>query len=496
MGYRVPAELERALFIGGGPVPAAGGAVDTIIDPSTEEPIGEVARAGGADATAAAAAARDAFDRGPWAAMPPAGRVAALGRMYEALERRADDICALIVAEAGAVASNARARQFDIPMKHFRRFLELGLRDPVRALPPELSPGSKGSTVVGTAFVAREPVGVVAAITPYNYPYFLNLAKIVPALLAGNAVVLKPSPYTPFQALVLGEAAREAGLPPGVLNVVPGHREAGETLVADPRVDMVSFTGSDEVGARIAAQCAPTLKRVVLELGGKSALIVRADADRGMALAQALRGFTSHAGQGCAMNTRTLVHQSLYGPFVEQLAAMAVKVRVGATADAATEMGPLIRAVARERVERYVEGALASGARLRAGGRRPPHLARGFFFEPTLFDRVDPGSPVAQDEIFGPVGVVMPFADDDEAVELANRSRYGLRGGIVSADVGAAYRMARRIRTGGLTLNGGAGTQLSDGPFGGVKRSGYGRELGLDGIDEFTYQKLIEIQAG
>jgi aldehyde dehydrogenase (NAD+) len=496
MGFRVPAELERTLFIGGEFVSSASGAVDAILDPSTEEPIGESCRGGRVEVEAAVAAARNAFDSGEWAHMTPAGRVAALTRMYDSLTRRADSICALIVAEAGAVASNARARQFDIPMKHFRRFLELGLRDPVRALPPELSPDSKGGTVVGTAFVVREPVGVVAAITPYNYPYFLNLAKVVPALIAGNTVVLKPSPYTPFQALVLGEAAREAGLPPGVFNVVPGDREAGNTLVTDPRVDMVSFTGSDEVGARIAAQCAPTLKRVILELGGKSALIVRADANKNMALAQALRGFTSHAGQGCAMNTRTLVHRSLYEPFVEALAAMATKVRVGATADAGTEMGPLIRAVARERVESYVESALASGARLRAGGRRPAHLSRGFFYEPTLFDCVDPDSPIVQDEIFGPVGVVLPFADDDEAVALANRSRYGLRGGIVSADVGAAYRMAQLIRTGGLTLNGGAGTQLSDGPFGGIKRSGYGRELGLDGIDEFTNQKLIEIQAG
>jgi acyl-CoA reductase-like NAD-dependent aldehyde dehydrogenase len=215
-----------------------------------------------------------------------------------------------------------------------------------------------------------------------------------------------------------------------------------------------------------------------------------------MALSQALRGFTSHAGQGCAMNTRVLIHNSIRKSFVEQLAAAARQVKVGDTADPKSEMGPLIRGVARARVERYVASGVAGGARLMAGGRRPAHLERGFYYEPTLFDDVDPASDIAQDEIFGPVGVVIGYDTDDEAIALANRSRFGLRGGIVSADVGRAYEMALRIRTGGVTLNGGAGTQLSGGPFGGIKRSGYGRELGEEGMDEFTQLKLIEIQAG
>jgi aldehyde dehydrogenase (NAD+) len=309
-------------------------------------------------------------------------------------------------------------------------------------------------------------------------------------------VVLKPSPYTPFQALVLAGAAHEAGLPPGVFNVITGATAVGELLTKDERVDLVSFTGSDTVGSAIAAQCAPTLKRLVLELGGKSALIVRQDANLKMALAQSLRGFTSHAGQGCAMNTRLLVHNSIRNSFVEQLAAAAQLVRVGDPADPATEMGPLIRAVARDRVERYVKSGLNSGARLKAGGKRPENLNRGFYYEPTLFDDVDPDSVIAQDEIFGPVGVVIGYDTDDEAIQIANRSRFGLRGGIISADVGRAYEMALRIRTGGLTLNGGSGTQMSAGPFGGVKRSGYGRELGEEGLNEFTQIKLIEIQAG
>lgn len=491
----LPLQQPGALFIDGEFSRPLGGREDPVVNPATEEviaaaPLGELR-----DVDAAIAAARHAFDAGPWPTMSVADRVRHLQKMYDVLDARAASICELIVLEAGAVSSNVKARQFDIPMKHFRRALELVLRQDVRALAPELTPGAAG-TVVGTAFAVREPVGVVVAITPYNYPYFLNLVKVVSALVTGNTVVLKPSPYTPFEALLLGGAAVEAGLPKGVLNVVTGGIEVGECLTTDARVDMVTFTGSDTVGAAIASQSAPTLKRLVMELGGKSALIVRHDANVKMALAQALRGFTSHAGQGCAMNTRVIVHNSLRKAFVEQLAAMARDVKVGNPLDAETQMGPLIRAAARERVERYVALGVDSGAKLMAGGRRPPHCDRGFYYEPTFFDDVDSRSAIAQDEIFGPVGVVIGFDSDEEAIAIANDSRFGLRGGIVSADVGRAFDMARAIRTGGVTLNAGAGTQLSDGPFGGVKRSGYGRELGEDGLNEFTQVKLIEIQAG
>lgn len=488
--------LDRGLYVGGSFSGERAQESEDIINPATEIAFGRAPVGSLASAADAIQAARTAFDRGPWPALPWRERVAFLDTMYRALAARADAICELIIAEAGAVRANSRARQFDIPMKHFRHYLDAGECAPVKALAPELTPGAGGVKALGTGFVVREPVGVVAAITPYNYPFFLNLAKVVPALLTGNTVVLKPSPYTPFEALVLATAADEAGLPPGVFNVITGNTAVGELLTTDPRVDLVTFTGSDAVGSAITAQSAPTLKRLILELGGKSALIVRQDANLKMALSQALRGFTSHAGQGCAMNTRVLVHNSLRSGFVEQLAVAARAVRVGDPADPATEMGPLIRAVARDRVERYVELGVQSGARLKVGGRRPDGLHRGFYYEPTFFDEVDPDSAIAQDEIFGPVGVVIGYDTDDQAIEIANRSRFGLRGGIVSADVGRAYEMALRIRSGGLTLNGGAGTQLSAGPFGGVKRSGYGRELGEEGLNEFTQLKLIEIQAG
>jgi len=488
--------LPSALYIGGGFTRPAAGGCEAIINPATEESIGVAPVGDLEDVQAAIQAARSAFDQGPWPHLRTRDRAAMLEKVFGALMANAERICDLIVAEAGAVKFNARARQFDIPMKHFRYYLDGVGHDDVRALGPELTPGPGGTTTVGTAFVVREAVGVVAAITPYNYPYFLNLAKVVPALLTGNTVVLKPSPYTPFEAIVLAVAAHEAGLPKGVFNLITGGSAVGEWLTRDKRVDLITFTGSDAVGSAIAAQSAPTLKRLVLELGGKSALIVRADASMKMALAQALRGFTSHAGQGCAMNTRVLVHNSIRRSFVEQLAAAAQSVKVGNPVDPGTEMGPLIRSAARDRVEGYVAAGLRGGATLRAGGRRPAHLPRGFYYEATLFEDEDPGSVIAQEEIFGPVGVVIGYDSDDEAVELANRSLFGLRGGIISADVGRAYEMALRIRSGGITLNGGAGTQLSSGPFGGVKRSGYGRELGEEGLNEFTQLKLIEIQAG
>jgi aldehyde dehydrogenase (NAD+) len=496
MHFASDRELPNALYVAGAFTSPAANSSEAIINPASEAVIGMAPVGGIHDAQAAVQAARTAFDQGPWPALSTRERGAYLEKMYDLLAAHAGDICELIIAEAGAVRSSVRARQFDTPMKHFRRHLQMSDRDNVRALAPELTPGPGGSKTLGTAFVVREPVGVVGAITPYNYPYFLNLAKVVPALLTGNTVVLKPSPYTPFEALILAAAAHAAGLPAGVFNVITGGAAVGELLTQDERVDLITFTGSDSVGSAIAAQAAPSLKRLVLELGGKSALIVRADANMKMALSQALRGFTSHAGQGCAMNTRVLVHNSIRGNFVEQLAAAAAAVKVGDPSDPASEMGPLIRGAARDRVERYVASALQSGAKLRAGGKRPTHLPRGFYYEPTFFDDVDPDSAVAQEEIFGPVGVVIGFDTDEEAIDLANRSRFGLRGGIVSADLGRAYEMALRIRTGGLTLNGGAGTQLSAGPFGGVKRSGYGRELGEEGLNEFTQLKLIEIQAG
>jgi len=468
---------------------------EPVINPADESLLIEAPVGSTAQVDAAIAAAREAFDHGDWPRLPVAQRQAMMTRFLDAIDARREEIVTMIVAEAGATQMLAGFLQYGIPMKHARRTVELASRPAVTPLPVELTPNAQGTTTLGTGVVSREPVGVVAAISPYNFPFFLNVGKVVPALVVGCTVVLKPSPYTPMQALILGEIADEVGLPKGVFSVVTGDIEASRLLTSDKRVDLVHFTGSDKVGEMIQAQGAPTLKRIVMELGGKSALIVRADANLQEAAMAALGGFTIHCGQGCALTTRHLVHNSIRPQFVETLKAMIAHLKIGNPADPSVNYGPLIREAARERTERYVQIALDEGATLVAGGKRPGGLDKGFYFEPTLFDNVRNDSRLAQEEVFGPIGAVIGFDDDDEAIALANASDFGLSGAICSADAGKAYEMALRIRTGSVAINGGGGTMLSDAPFGGIKRSGYGREYGEDGLNEFTYQKVISFHA-
>jgi acyl-CoA reductase-like NAD-dependent aldehyde dehydrogenase len=478
----------KALYVAGEWVPAPD--VEAVINPATEEVLGEAPVGGAAELDAAIAAAHEAFHKGPWPRLPVAERQAKLREFLAAIRRRKAEIVALIVNEAGATAMLADFLQFEIPMKHAAHMVELASRPAITPLAVETTPSAVGTTL-GVNVMARDPAGVVAAITPYNFPFFLNLGKVVPALVVGCTVVLKPSPYTPYQALLFGEIADEVGLPKGVLNIVTGGVEVGEALTSDKRVDLISFTGSDAVGARIQAQAAPTLKRVLLELGGKSAMIVRADADLQAAAMSGLGGFTVHAGQGCALLTRHLVHNSVRAQYVEMLSRMADGIKVGDPSDPATGMGPLIREVARKRTESYVELALSQGARLAAGGCRPEGLTRGFYYRPTLFDDVRNDHRIAQEEVFGPIGVVIGFDDDDEAIALANDSEFGLSGAVFSKDAGRAYEIALQLRTGGVSINGGSGSMSSHAPFGGIKRSGYGREYGLEGLNEFTNIKTI-----
>ncbi|MEP6867087.1 MAG: aldehyde dehydrogenase family protein [Novosphingobium sp.] len=481
------------IYVGGEWEPTS--ATEAVINPADESllidaPVGSVAQV-----EAAIAAARTAFDYGDWPRLPMVQRQAMMTRFLDAIDARRDEIVAMIVAEAGATQMLAGFVQYGIPMKHARRTVEVASRPAITPLPFELTPNAQGTSTLGTAVVSREPVGVVAAISPYNFPFFLNLGKVVPALVVGCTVVLKPSPYTPMEALILGEIADEIGLPKGVFSVVTGDIEASRLLTSDKRIDLVHFTGSDKVGELIQAQGAPTLKRIVMELGGKSALIVRADANIQEAAMEALGGFTVHCGQGCALTTRHLVHNSVRPQFVATLQAMISHMKIGNPADPTVNYGPLIREVARERTERYVAIAQDEGATLVAGGKRPEGFDKGFFFEPTLFDNVRNDSRLAQEEVFGPIGAVIGFDDDDEAIALANASDFGLSGAICSADAGKAFEMALRIRTGSVSINGGGGTMLSDAPFGGIKRSGYGREYGEDGLNEFTYQKVISFHA-
>jgi len=477
---------------------ASGGGREPVLNPATEAVIGEAPVGDAAVAEAAIAAARRAFDHGPWPRMAMAERAEALRRMHAALVARRARIVELIVAEVGCAQGITNAMQVDAPIQHLLSAIEHSTRDDSVRLPIEMVPNPmdpSGPKILGGTTVVREPVGVVSGITGYNFPFLLNLAKIVPALLAGNTLVLKPSPFTPYSALLFGEVADEIGLPAGVLNIVTGGADVGTLLTTDPRVDLVSFTGSEQVGASIMAQAAPTLKRVHLELGGKSALIVRSDADIQRAAMSAVAVLSVNCGQGCALLTRLLVHNSVRAAFVETACAVAAQWKVGNPADPSVLMGPLIRESQRTKVERYIQIGRDEGARLVHGGGRPEGLDKGFFTDLTLFDDVRNDMTIAQEEIFGPVGAVIGFDTDEEAIAITNDSRYGLNGGILTSDAAKAYEMALQIRAGSVAINGGTG-KMTYAPIGGYKRSGIGREYGPDWLREYQNEKSIFYPVG
>ena len=494
----IPFTKFDGLYINGQWLPPTGGAKEAVINPGTEAVIGHAPVGSVVDANAAMEAARQAFDNGPWPRLPQAQRTDYMRKMHAALMARADALKALMVAEGGFTLALAHAMNFARPMELFAIAIERSLLPSTQSLPVQtamnpFNPG--GPALIGSGIVVREPVGVVTAITAYNAPFLINLSKIVPALLAGNTMVLKPSPYTPFSALLFGEIASEIGLPRGVLNIVTGGPEVARVLTTDDRVDMVTFTGSEGVGAAILGQAAPTIKKVLLELGGKSALIVRADADVQKAALEGVFQVATHCGQGCALATRHLVHNSIRPAYVAMMRAIAGQIVIGDPADPATQLGPLIRGVARDRVERMVQRGQDEGAKLVFGGTRPAHLSKGFFFNVTIFDDVRNDMRIAQEEVFGPVASVIGFDTDEEAVRIANDSHYGLYGGIHSRDPAKAYEMALQLRTGGVVINGGLYRQ-NDAPFGGYKRSGLGREYGAGWQHEYTHEKAIVFPIG
>jgi aldehyde dehydrogenase (NAD+) len=463
-----------------------------VINPATEAAIARVPQGSVADVDRAVGSARRAFEEGPWPRMSPRERSEALLRFTHAVADRRAELVELIIAEAGAARPIAEALQFDTPLRYAFWFAERAATFPyMDPLPPQASPRGLGQGVI-----LKEPVGVVAAITAFNYPLYLNLAKVAPALAVGNSVVLKPSPYTPLEALVLGEIADAADLPPGVLNVITGDVPASERLTTHPGVDMVSFTGSDAVGKQIMGQAAQGLKKVLLELGGKSPNIVFAGSDVQRFAAAAAYAFTIHAGQGCALPTRILAERSVYDEVVEALQAALARVKVGDPAEPGVTMGPLIRESQRERVERYVASGVAEGARLACGGGRPAGLTQGYFVEPALFADVNSSMTIAQDEIFGPVGVVIPFEGEAEAVAIANDTRYGLAASVWHPKPARAFELAQRIRAGTVSINGGGGGPSPWAPFGGYKQSGIGREFGDYGMLEFTQLKAVSWSAG
>jgi aldehyde dehydrogenase (NAD+) len=453
-------------------------------DPSTGQILRTVPLGRPGDAEAAIAAARRAFDTGPWPQMTPAQRGVVIKRLGELMEAHRDEFVDYGVFEVGTARMQAAAVHHSRPMDAFYDLLEKGARSLDVALP------QLGGAVPTEQLVTREPHGVVALITPWNCPQLSNLWKVTPALLTGNTVVLKPSPEAPSAALAMGRLGLEAGLPPGVLNVVTGGADVGEILASHPSVDMISFTGSAAVGRLIAAAGAPTLKRLALELGGKSPLLVLPDADPAAVAARAMRAIYG-AGQICALESRVILPESLHDDVVGRIVAAMSEVRVGPADDASTAMGPLITDTHLRRVEGWIESGKASGAKVAVGGNRPEGLpAGGHYLEPTLLVDVTNEMPVAREEIFGPVLVAIRYSGDvDEGVAIANDNQYGLVGSVYGGDVESALSVARRIRSGRVTVNNCAST--SDGPFGGFKQSGIGRELGQWGLQEFTEVRYL-----
>lgn len=475
------------LYIGGRWVaPAARGHIE-VISPDTEQVAAVVAEATERDMDAAVSAAREAFDRGPWPRMEPAERAAVVRKMAGLLRERQEELARAFTAEIGALATFAPFAAMGATGT-FDSYANIAEKYEWVKEEPSTVPGHK-------VLVIREPVGVVAAISPWNMPYAIMAQKVAPALVSGCTVIMKPSPETPLDAYIIAEAAERAGLPPGVLNLVPAHREAADYLVRNPGVDKISFTGSTAAGRRIASVAGERIARVTLELGGKSAAIVLDDMPTAQAAKILARTIIVLSGQVCAMLSRAIVPASRHDEMAEAIAAEMRTVKIGYSNDPATEMGPVAMKRQLERIERYVELGVKEGARLVTGGRRPPQLKKGYFFEPTLFANVDNRMTIAREEIFGPVLSLIPARDLDHAIELANESDYGLNSAVLTNDVEAVYRVGRRLRAGNVGHNG-MKADFNQ-PFGGFKQSGVGREGGVEGLMPYVETKtmLIEKQA-
>ena len=461
------------------------------ICPWTAEVAGQAADASAGDVEEAIVAARRAFDETDWSRQH-ADRHALVKKYMALLRDNRDRLVEISRIEAGAAIGAACRAHVDFALNGGDDLVECS-----KAIEWEEDRGSREEHgFVSERFVRREPLGVVAAITPWNVPLYVNIGKVIAALLAGCTVVLKPAPDTPLMGAIMGELALEAGFPPGVFNVVTSADPAmaGELLVADPRVDVISFTGSTGVGKHIMERGAATLKRIFLELGGKSVKIILDDApDFAMKVMTSMAIF--HAGQGCAMPTRLLVPRSRYDEAVQalQMSYGGYASRWGGFDDPENVMGPVISKRQQERVMAYIELGQQEGARLLAGGRTCPEKGSGFFIEPTCFVDVTNDMRIAQEEIFGPVLVVIPFEDDEDAIRIANDSSYGLGGAVTSGDRERAMKIARRIHAGCISVNDGMSI-TGDLPFGGVKGSGMGREWGREGIEEFLDTKAIAIR--
>ena len=483
----------EAGFVDGELIKGAG-ETHIVQSPSTEEEIAKFPGLSVSQVEAAILSARAAFDSGVWSKLPAAERAHKLERFGAALARRKESIIDTIMQEAGCPRyTPSMHSQVAVPLSQIPEILSLFLSLPESEENP--LPLAHRVTPYGTTLQSHRlynPVGVVSAIAAYNFPFLTALWKVIPALVTGNTVVLRPSPFTPISALVFAEAAIEAELPPGVLNIVIEPGIAGAHLMTThPAIDMVAFTGSTHVGTLVMAQAAPTMKRIQLELGGKSAQIFLPDSIDRVA-GGAISVVTSHAGQGCAIGTRLFVPQESKAEVAEQIRAAFAKIRIGRADDKETQLGPVISAPQRARCERFVDLALQNGGSVIFGGKRPEHLEKGFFFEPTVLDVPDNSNPAAQEEIFGPVATLIGYRDLDHAVAMANDSRYGLSGYVHGKDKALAFKVGLGIKSGTVNVN--AGLMSSYISSGGQRMSGINRERGVEGLR--LYQNMSCLNLG
>jgi betaine-aldehyde dehydrogenase len=472
-------QLRDKLYIDGAWVAPHGQGTIDVHSASTEEVIAKIPEGDEHDANAAIAAARAAFES--WAATPPADRAAFLTKIHEGMKARSEEIGKTIAAEVGMPVKLATRIQAGSPTFTFSMYAKML--------------GSyQWEEKVGNSIVTREPVGVVACITPWNYPLHQIAAKVAPALAAGCTVVLKPSEVAPLNAFILAEIVDSVGLPKGVFNLVTGYGPVvGEALAKHPDVDMVSFTGSTRAGKRVSELAAATVKRVALELGGKSASVVLDDADLTAAVKGTVSACFLNSGQTCSAHTRMLVPESRYAEAAKLASEEAAKYSLGDPFDEKTRLGPLVSAAQRDRVRGYIRRGIEEGAELLAGGADAPEgLGKGYYVKPTVFGKVNPRSTIAQEEIFGPVLSIITYKDEAEAIRIANDTPYGLGGGVWSASEDHALKVARRLRTGQVDINGGPFNMFA--PFGGFKQSGHGRELGKFGLDEFLELKALQLK--